>query len=198
MNNTDTLSVDPGRTTLGALHTPSGAGLFRMSVNHAQKKDSGASFLDVFFATKTMSATSRHPALLLLRWALAAIMIVSGCFILTGEIYSPVAYVDPQIYAIVEITAGALLALGLFTRLAMTVAVAGFATFAIVSTLSGIFNLEALVCCMACMVFLVAGAGKYSCDFLLRKAMLKRESNRRREIKKGKLTYRAFRYASQM
>lgn len=196
MNNSDTLSVDPGRTTLGALHPELNAQFLRGTVRVPRRKKSGKKTLNFFFAATALCANSKGLAMLLLRWALGALLIVSGSFILSGEIDSPVSYINPELYAILEIVSGGMLALGLFTRVAMGIATLGFATISTLSIIEGIFNLEALMCCVSCMVFLIFGSGKFSCDFLIRKAIILATSKRKRRLQKNKMTYKAFRYAS--
>ena len=134
--------------------------------------------------------------MLLLRWALACLLIVSGSFILSGEIYAPVNYIPSEVYALFEIVIGGMLVLGLLTRIAMGVATIGFATVATLSVVHGVFNLEALMCCMSCLVFLIFGPGKFSCDFLIRKSIVGREEQLQRSISKQRMSYRAFRCAN--
>ena len=197
MNNSDTLSVDPGRATLGALHPEFDASFLRGKVSITRgniKKNRRV--VNLFFAVNTMHSNTKGAAMLLLRWALACLLIVSGSFILSGEIYAPVNYIPSEVYALFEIVIGGMLVLGLLTRIAMGVATIGFATVATLSVVHGVFNLEALMCCMSCLVFLIFGPGKFSCDFLIRKSIVGREEQLQRSISKQRMSYRAFRCAN--
>lgn len=179
MNNSDTLSVDPGRTTLGALHPELNAQFLRGTVRVPRRKKSGEKALNFFFAATTLRANSKVVAMLLFRWTLGALLIVSGSLILSGEIDSPVNYINTELYAILEIISGGMLALGLFTRIVMGFATFGFAIISTLLIIKGIFNLEALMCCVSCMFFLIFGSGKFSCDFLIRKAIILATSKRK-------------------
>lgn len=196
MNNSDTLSVNPGRTTLGALHPEFSTSFLRGTITTSHAETDCHKTLNILFGANTLHSNSRGAAMLLLRWALSALLIVSGSFILSGEILSPVSYINPLAYAVFEITAGTLLAVGVLTRIAMGAAALGFAVVATLSVIHGVFNLEALMCCLACMVFLIFGAGKFSGDFLIRKSILNQYAKRKRRIATGKMSYRAFRYAN--
>lgn len=197
MNNSDTLSVDPGRATLGALHPEFDASFLRGKVSISRGNiNKSKRVVNLFFAVNPMHSNAKGAAMLLLRWALASLLIVSGSFILSGEIYAPVNYIPSEIYALFEIVIGGMLVFGMLTRIAMGVATIGFATVATMSVIHGVFNLEALMCCMSCLVFLIFGPGKFSCDFLIRKAIVGRDEQRQRNVNNQRISYRAFRYAN--
>lgn len=197
MNVSDILSVDPGRTTLGDLHPELDAKfLRRKGMVSMRKKRSAKTALNFIFAINALRADGKAVAMLLIRLALGALLIVSGSLILYGEIHSPVEYLAPDIFAILEIVSGAMLVLGLFTRFAMGVATLGFATVSTLAICEGVFDMQSLMSAIACMVFLVFGSGTYSADFLMRKAIIQyNKRNRRKKIGK-KMSYEAFRYAS--
>ena len=193
MNVSDTLSVDPGRTTLGDLHPELDSKFSRRKrMVGMRRKRSAKKVLNFIFAINALRADGKAVAMLLIRWALGALLIVSGSFILSGEISSPVEYLGTDIiavFAILEIVVGTMLVFGIFTRFAMGVATIGFVTVSIIATCKGIFDIS-------CLVFLVFGSGKYSADFLLRKAIIQHNNRRRRKKIEKKMSYQAFRYAS--
>ena len=131
--------------------------------------------------------------MLLFRSLFAAILIVSGSFIIVGEIEALESLIPDLDFAVAEIISGALIALGLLTRFASFATTMMFGALSIVSILSGIFNLQAMMSLFGSLVFLIFGAGKFSCDFLLRKAIINKASARRRKIENERLSYKAFR-----
>ena len=127
--------------------------------------------------------------MLVIRCALGALLTVSGCFIIKGEIYPPFENIDPVLYGSLEIFSGSMLIMGLFTRLAMAVATIGFGIIASLDISNGMFDMQALMSCVACLVFLIFGAGKYSCDFLLRKAIIIRNIRKLRKKREQEMAY---------
>lgn len=200
MNVSDTLSVDPGRTTLGDLHPELDSKFSRRKrMVGMRRKRSAKKVLNFIFAINALRADGKAMAMLLIRWALGALLIVSGSFILSGEISSPVEYLGTDIiavFAILEIVVGTMLVFGIFTRFAMGVATIGFVTVSIIATCKGIFDMQSFMSAISCLVFLVFGSGKYSADFLLRKAIIQHNNRRRRKKIEKKMSYQAFRYAS--
>lgn len=197
MNVSDTLSVDPGRTTLGDLHPELDTKLLRRKkMVGMRRKRSAKKALNFIFAINALRADGKAVAMLLIRWALGALLIVSGSFILSGEINTPVEYLDPDIFAILEIVAGSMLVLGVFTRFAMGIATIGFITVSILATCKGVFDMQSFMSSISCMIFLVFGSGKYSADFLIRKAIILHNNRRRRKKIEKEMSYQAFRYAS--
>lgn len=188
MYNSDILSVDPGRNTLGALYPEMDSSLILKEESCIQTKEKEMDESKKLSSPLlTLSANAKAIYVMLLRWALGAVMIISGSLILSGVIKSQV--VSSDVYAIIEIAAGTLLALGLLTRISMGAAALGFAAVAAISTFNGIFCPEAMMCCLSCLVFVIFGSGKYSADSLIHKAMKTRASRRRATP----LNYRAFR-----
>lgn len=193
MNLSDTISVDPGRTTLGALHPELTAKFIRSSrtVGVAVKPNRKGS-LNFIFAALNPGNTRYGAYMLLLRLAFAALLIVSGSFILYGEIDAPATELGAMAYGIAEIAIGGMLALGFFTRFAMIAAVAGFGCMAVQSILMGVFNMEALMSCFGSLAFLMLGSGKYSIDYLLRKAVIKSSLRRRQRRAADRMSYKAY------
>lgn len=199
MNISDTLSVDPGRTTLGALNPEFSADFLRAKgIAESNNKRSGLAVLDFIFATNGLKSHVSAGALAFLRCALGALLIVSGAFILSGEILSPANVISPEIYAYLEIAAGSLLALGLLTRVAMGATTIGFGFIATMNVINGVFDMQAMMTCLCCLVFSIFGAGRFSSDFLVKKAFVNYFINKRRKMIENKMSYRAFRYAAKI
>ncbi|MDE6444605.1 MAG: DoxX family protein [Muribaculaceae bacterium] len=188
----DIISVDPAQTTLGALH-PEFAERIARKVKVETPSFSRRMWLDMTFACATPGVARNSRTMLLLRLCFAALMIVSGAFILSGEIYSPLAGFDAVTFAALELAVGSMLALGLFTRFAMFAAVAGFGFMSFQSISAGIFDMQSLLCCLTSLSFLLLGSGRYSADFLLRKSIILRAAKRRRKMQADRLSYKAYR-----
>lgn len=198
MNISDTLSVDPGRATLGTLHPELATQFLRKkSITRRIRPSSCRSRMINFMLAQSVPRSNRVGAVLfLLRMALAALLTVSGAFIISGEIAPPETFIDPYIYAWLEITAGIMLALGFLTRVAMAMAVTGFGILACQSVINGVFNMEAMVCCLSSLSFFLLGAGKYSGDFLIKKGLTAHAIKRRHRYEQKLLSYKAFHYAT--
>lgn len=188
----DIISVDPAQNTLGALH-PEVVERIARKVNVDTPTVSKQTWLNMVFACSTPGVVRNSRTMLLLRLCFAALLIVSGAFILVGEIYSPLAGYDSTLYAGIEIAIGSMLALGLLTRFAMIAAVAGFGFMSYLSISAGVFDMQSLLCCFASLAFFLLGAGRYSADFLLRKAIILNAARRRRQRRADRLTYKAYR-----
>lgn len=198
MNISDTLSVDPGRTTLGALNPEFSADFLRAKRIADSNKRSALAVLNFIFATNGLKSNVSAGAMAFLRCALGAALIVSGAFILSGEIVSPSNIISPEIYAYLEIAVGTLLAVGLLTRFAMGAATIGFGIIATMNVINGVFDMQAMMTCLCCMVFTIFGAGRFSSDFLVKKVFLNHSVNKRRKMIENKMSYRAFRYAAKI
>ena len=195
MNTAQTISVNPVSKTLGALNPEA---TVRFLQQHARKVDvfknqkplTMSSFL---FACSAPTSYSYGGAILLLRVLFSALLIVSGGFILAGEISSPINFIEAEYFALGEIFAGALLAFGLLSRPAMLIASAIFGISVFNSIMAGIFDMQSLLSLLGSVFFLVMGAGRYSTDFLIRKAMVLRKRENQRKIREQRLSYRAYR-----
>ena len=119
-------------------------------------------------------------------------MIVSGCFILSGEINPPSTPIPGEIYAIAQIVIGGMLAMGLFSRFAMLAGFTGYAYIAAFKIMAGIFSISSLTLCMACLIFFILGTGRISLDFMIRMAIIRHIRRRRRKLAARRLSYRAY------
>lgn len=196
MNITDILSVDPGQNTLGSLHKDIAGTILRNSGIVRDNVHSNSSYsLNLIFASATPGGMRYGLCLLIFRAMFAAILIVSGSFILSGEIVRQVPLIPIEIFAIGEITVGCLLFLGLLTRFTMLTALVGFGMIAVFNIMNGIFNMSSLMLCMTSFIFLILGSGKLSCDFLIRKAIISRDNKKRRKLISDRMSYHAYKVA---
>ncbi len=87
---------------------------------------------------------------------------------------------------------GSLLAIGLLSRIAMLTATCVFGYLSVIAIMAGYFDIQTLMLCFGSLVFLTIGTGKYSCDFLIRKAMVIRAKRKQKELREHRLSYRAY------
>ena len=190
----DTISVNPVKKTLGALHPDATVKFLRNRALAARSLNHRKLFLNFTFACSTPGVKRFSGYMLLFRCMLAALLIVSGSFILYGEIEAPATLLEPHLFALTEIIAGGLLVIGFLTRLATACLTLLFGVMATEAVMAGVFDMTALLLCAGCVAFFIMGAGRFSCDFLIRKAIIKGASRRRRTNKSNRKTYRAYRY----
>lgn len=195
MNIAETISVNPVSKTLGALNPEATINFIHTHQIEtlSKRKASKSSRSALLFASSTPGSKDYGVAMLLLRLLFSALLIVSGSFIISGEISSPVNLINTQYFGLAEIIAGTMLALGLMSRIAMTASTIFFGYISYTAIMTGIFDMQALLCCLTSGVFMVLGAGKYSSDFLIRKAMILRRRRRQKQLCEERLSYRAFR-----
>lgn len=194
MNIADTISVNPVSKTLGALHPEAAVRYFNTYAadNSRQKKTAKKSFSKFFFASSAPSVNRFGATVLLFRFLFATIFIISGSFILSGNLQAPVDFISPLYFGLGEIIVGSLLAIGLLSRIAMLTATCVFGYLSVIDIMAGYFDIQTLMLCFGSLVFLTIGTGKYSCDFLIRKAMVIRAKRKQKELREHRLSYRAY------
>lgn len=195
MNIAETISVNPVSKTLGALHPEAALRFLNTESTKSlkQKRTEQHSLSRVLFASSSPSVKEYGATMLLFRLLFSALFIVSGSFILSGEIEASTNLINAQYLGLGEIIAGGMLALGLFSRLAMGASTVFFGYVATVSIMAGVFDVQALMWCFGSLVFFTMGSGKYSSDFLIRKAIILRSRRREKKLRENRLSYRAFR-----
>ncbi len=196
MNIAETISVNPVSKTLGVLNPEATLEFIRShsSANEAKKsKTEKKSVRNFLLASSTPGVKDFGSSMLLFRWLFSAILIVSGSFILAGEITSPFAFVDSQLFAISEIVVGGMLTLGLFSRIVMIASCLFFGYASFLSIEAGIFDMQNLLFCLGSLVFAIMGSGRYSCDFLIRKSIILHRRRKQRQLREDRLSYRAYR-----
>lgn len=195
MKLSDVISVDPGRITLGELHPTTSVPQRFLRCHAIQSPTAKRHRHRLASIVKTGMAPGAERFggyMLLFRCLFATLLIVSGAFILSGEIVDPQAIVGDRIFAIAEIIIGALLAVGLSTRFAMAIATIFFGIWSALSISAGVFNMQCLLCTFGSLVFLLTGPGKYSCDFLISKAFVMRSLKSQRRMRADRLSYKSY------
>lgn len=196
MNTAKTISVNPVNKTLGALHPEASIRLFdtKVDLSSEVKSGSGKRALQFFFASSAPSINRYGIYMLVFRVMFAALLIGSGVQLLTQTSLSVSTLGINNLYlSIAEIAAGSMLALGLLSRVAMLAMTALFGYLSVMPLIAGGYDMQSMLCFMGSLVFLTMGAGKFSFDFLIRKAILINSVYRRRRQREERMSYRAFR-----
>ncbi len=194
MNVAETISINPIQKTLGALNPEAAARFVREHTAPAQTSATNKKgVLDFCLATYAPGVKRFGSQMLLFRSMFAALLIVSGSFLLTGETASTTTLLSTSALGIAQIVMGSMLVLGFLSRFAMIASTILFGTIAATSIAGGVFDMTALLCCLGSMVFMTMGTGRYSADFLIKKAIINRAIARRRQQRADRLTYRAYR-----
>lgn len=184
MKVTDTISVNPGKTALGHSESKS-ENIFRTSVINREAK--GIDALTLLLPSSVSGINEFKKFALPLRALFATILIVAGLTLLQS--------VHASALGILEIIFGGLLALGLFTRLAMAGASVYFAIMAALSIRAGRPDLIPLCLMFGTALFCALGSGKYSLDMMLRSLFVRHKKNQEKKRSEKALSYKAFHYA---
>lgn len=185
----DTISVNPGKTTLGEKSSPS-AGILRVPVLDRQKRTSGLN-LSVLLCPSTNQGLAEYKKFALpLRALFATILIVAGLTLFQ----SPLPTVSYSL-GILEIIFGGLLAVGFLTRPIMGCAGVYFGIMAALSLRNGIADITPLCLMFGSFLFCATGSGKYSLDFLIKNAIRNHVRFRNEKKKNEMMGYKAFHYA---
>ncbi len=197
MNIPNILSVDPGQYTLGTLHKDIAGKILRNAGITRDNEPSHSKYMLNLISVSAAPGRLRYGfCILMFRLMFAAILIMSGSFILSGEINTPTTLLPANVFAITEITIGSMLALGFLSRGAMIASFLCFGAIAITKITAGIFSVSSLMMCMSSFFFLILGSGKLSCDFLIRKAIILHNRRRRRRLVAQRMSYRAYRVSN--
>lgn len=190
MKTTDTISVNPSKATLGRVHEEAVEKLIRASViERTGTKAARSEVISIVFpGTKSGLKQFRNYSLPL-RTLFATILIVSGLTIVQGN---AIGY-NSLGTGIVEMVAGALLAIGLLTRPVMLLASIFFGIAGAIGMRNGITDLNLFSLMFGSAIFASIGSGKYSFDTMIRSALCR---NFRRKIIDKSMGYKAFQYAT--
>lgn len=184
MKITDTISVNPSKTALGHVEAPAAnPSIFRSRVLGTETHSSSVNFLSLFFPTSKSGASEYKKYDVPLRTLFSTILIVTGISCFTASAIS----VNPAI-AICSLCFGVFLALGLLTRPVMLGAAAFYCIFGALSIRHGEADISMFSLMFGCVLFAVLGSGKYSCDSLIRKAIV-RHNKKQKNTDPG---YKAF------
>lgn len=193
MKVTDTISVNPGKTTLGRVNEETLRKIARSSISESKQQSRlGADVLSIVFpGTKSGLEQFKNYALPL-RAVFATLLIISGLSIAQG---TGMALHSLGI-GIAVMAAGACLAIGFICRPVMALSSIFFALAGAIQLRGGVTDLNAFSLMFGSLVFAATGSGKYSCDFLI--AGFIKRSRRMSQLRKAKerMGYKAFQYAT--
>ena len=186
MKTTDTISVNPGKTTLGQTHEEVLKNLFRNQVLTDTHCNHGLDALVsvIFPSTKTGLTHYRNYAIPM-RAVFAAILIVAGL----SMIQNSAQFDGSFAIGLVQMIFGGFIAIGFLTRPSMFLAAGYFAVMSALSLRTGMVDLTSFSLMFGCMVMCIIGSGKYSADSLIRRQLIRKSRNN----KTMTLDYKAFR-----
>lgn len=184
MKITDTISVNPSKTTMGQVENA--ASIFRSPVID---RHSSLTFdpIKVLFPTTGLGINEYKKYETPLRTLFATILIVTGISMLTSFGLS-----EGIGFAVCTLSFGAFLALGLLTRPVMLGASIYYCIMGALGLRAGAPDLTVFSLMFGCLIFGVIGAGKYSCDTLIRGAILRNKRASVRRNKENYMGYKAF------
>lgn len=148
--------------------------------------------LNFCFATHAPGVSAFGKYMLLLRVLFSAFLIAAGIFTLQNPASAPQIEFSPEVFAYIQIATGASLLLGFLSRFSMIASSIVFTAVALNSVSAGLFDSDAILGLFSSVAFLVLGSGKYSCDFLLKKVIVKQSMKSNRIKKSKRMTYKAF------
>ena len=195
MNTTKTISVEPAKITLAELKNKEKAAQFlRASILQKEnQKTEKISLVNIFFPTKQMANEALVKFSVPLRTIFSAILIISGLSFFENSNYLISSY---SCVAILEIIFGVFLAIGLLSRIVMAASSIMFVLCGIISLRSGYSDITAFALMFGSVLFFIMGAGKYSCDTLIRRNIKKFLVNKKRKAQEERLSYKAFSYVT--
>lgn len=185
MKATDTISVNPSKTTLGHVESPS-TPLFRSQILGVESSASQVDLLKLVFPVGKSGVSEFRKYEVPLRTLFATILIATGICLLTTLTAGSAAF------AICTIAFGAFLALGLFTRPVMAGAAVYYCITGALSLRAGAPDLMVFSLMFGSLIFCITGAGKYSCDTLIRHSLIKSKRNKEIRRKENAMSYKAF------
>lgn len=180
----DTISVNPGKEALGQTGKES---IFRASVINRETDKASISAVSFVLPTTKSGSAEFTKYSVPLRALFASILILAGLMCVTNAVNTG--------YGVCSLIFGGLLAIGAFTRPVMIGAAAYYAVISALSIRAGGADLFSLSLMFGCMIFSVFGSGKYSCDFLLRKAIRRNKIKAEKRRSQNALSYKAYRCA---
>ena len=185
MKITDTISVDPGKTALGHIEKSTDS-IFRNQVLGTQEHHS-LNIVSVLFPSSAAGSSELRKYSVPLRTVFATILIVTGLVILIKNPSAPAIG-----YAVCSLSFGGFLALGLLTRPLMAAASVFYCIAGALSIRAGVTDMNTFALMFGCAIFCATGAGKYSCDTLIRKTIRKRSINSEKKRRETRMGYKAF------
>ncbi|MCH5240379.1 MAG: hypothetical protein J1F38_09150 [Muribaculaceae bacterium] len=178
----DTISVNPSKNALGQVETPVSS-IFRSQVLREESQTGSIDILQIAFPSTKSGLGEMGKYSVPLRTLFATILIVTGLsFMHIGEVS----------LAICSLSFGGFLALGLLTRPVMLGAAVYYCILGALSIRAGVPDISLFSMMFGCLIFGVAGAGKYSCDTIIKTAIKRNKKRHERKMKENYLGYRAF------
>lgn len=179
----DTISVNPSKTTLGQVETASDS-IFRRPVVGVVEDSHAFNFSKILFPSLNEGTAEYKKYDVPLRTLFATILIATGITLLESSVSIALG--------VCSLCFGGFLALGLLTRPVMLAAAVYYCITGALSLRSGNVDLSVFSLMFGSLIFAVIGAGKYSCDFLLKRAIVRRKRNCHLKLKENMMGYKAF------
>ena len=186
MNTSETISVNPCKTTLASANSELTKKLLRNSILE-EKAEKHINPIDLIFPTVKAGQISFKKFLVPLRSVFSAILIVNALMI----VQTP-ALANETWLATVEFVLGGCLALGLFSRISMGLGAIFFAIVGALAIRSGFYDITAFMLMFGCIAFFLTGSGKYSCDESLRRFFFHYSIKRNQKEVSKRASYKAF------
>lgn len=181
----DTISVNPGKSTLGHRDKASDT-IFRSPVVGVEKSHD-INLVKVLFPSAGTGSSELRKYSVPMRTVFATILLASGIFMLSMPHFG-----DSVAFAICTLSFGAFLALGLFTRPVMFAASIFYCIAGALSIRHGVTDMNTFALMFGCLLFCITGSGKYSCDTLLRKGLQHHKINSEKKRREKMMGYKAF------
>lgn len=187
MKITDTISVNPGKDALGHVESKS-ANILRASV--LGKEAQSLSLSQIMFPSVNSGLNEFKKYDVPLRTIFATVLIVTGLTLLTAG-----TSLHSLGLGIPSLCFGAFLALGFLTRPVMLGASIYYCVCGALSIRSGATDITLFSLMFGCLIFAVVGAGKYSCDTLIRNFIKSSRIHTEKKRKEDMMGYKAFHHA---
>lgn len=183
MKVTDTISVNPSKTTLGHVESASSP-IFRTTVIGAETSAKNFSLLSLILPSSGLRNNEIKKYEVPLRTLFATILIVCGISML--QLNGSIAY------AVCCLSFGFVLAIGFLTRPVMIGASLFYCISGALSLRAGNIDINMFLLMFGSLIFALTGAGKYSFDTLLRKSIVHHQKKREIARKEKCMGYKAF------
>ena len=184
MKISDTISVNPGKTAMGHVDTPSS--ILRTPVIGAENSHR-VDFVKLFFPASKSGLSEFRKYEVPLRTLFSTILIVTGISMLTIS-----SGIHGTAFAICTLCFGALLGIGMFTRPIMLGASVFYCISGALALRGGMADMTVFSLMFGCLIFAVVGAGKYSCDSLIRHGIMNHKRNIEKKRKETMMSYKVF------
>lgn len=200
MSQATVISVNPAKSTLGDLNPGATARILRSRVLEQEAEiPSFKKAINGLFALGNVRGASRSVSLMLVRSLVGAILILSGISSSFGGVLPFGSGLETAHFAfstlgVLQIVAGSVLCLGLFTRIALAVVGVVSGIMFVAGLFSGEFLQPQAMLLAITAVFALVGPGAHSVDSTIRASLYKAYRNRVRRKAERRLSYEAFRY----